>query len=51
MGTNCAPLVADLFCYERDFLLSLKLPNSDNFLSVEIDDCRSASYDPEVTHI
>ena len=25
MGTNCAPLVADLFlfCYERDFLLSL----------------------------
>ena len=25
MGTNCAPLVADLFlfCYESDFLLSL----------------------------
>ena len=25
MGTNCAPLVADLilFCYERDFLKSL----------------------------
>ena len=25
MGTNCAPLVADLvlFCYERDFLVSL----------------------------
>ena len=25
-GTNCAPLVADLFlyCYERDFMLSLK---------------------------
>ena len=24
MGTNCAPLVADLvlFCYERDFILS-----------------------------
>ena len=24
MGTNCAPLVADLFlfCYERDFMLS-----------------------------
>ena len=20
---NCAPLVADLFCYERDFMLSL----------------------------
>ena len=26
MGTNCAPLIADLFlyCYERDFMLSLK---------------------------
>ena len=25
MGTNCAPLVADLvlFCYERDFMFSL----------------------------
>ena len=25
MGTNCAPLVADLFlvCYDRDFMLSL----------------------------
>ena len=25
MGTNCAPLVADLFlfCYERDFLMSI----------------------------
>ena len=25
MGTNCAPFVADLvlFCYERDFMLSL----------------------------
>ena len=25
MGNNCAPLVADLFlfCYERDFMLSL----------------------------
>ena len=29
MGTNCAPLVADLFlyCYERDFMDSL---NQDN---------------------
>ena len=26
MGTNCAPLVADLllYCYERDFMDSLK---------------------------
>ena len=23
MGTNCAPLVADFFCYERDFMTSL----------------------------
>ena len=25
MGTNCAPIVADLFlfCYERDFMMSL----------------------------
>ena len=29
MGTNCAPLVADLFlfCYERDFMLSLSPTN------------------------
>ena len=27
MGTNCAPLVADLFlfCYERDFMMSLSV--------------------------
>ena len=27
MGTNCAPFVADLFlfCYERDFMLSLTI--------------------------
>ena len=29
MGTKCAPLVADLFlfCYERDFMLSLSEEN------------------------
>ena len=29
MGTNCAPLVVDLFlfCYERDFMLSLSDAN------------------------
>ena len=29
MGTNCAPLVADLFlfCYERDFMFSLSEDN------------------------
>ena len=25
MGINCAPLVADLFDYERDFMLSLAI--------------------------
>ena len=29
MGTNCAPLVADvfLFCYEREFMMSLSADN------------------------
>ena len=29
MGTNCAPLVSDLylFCYERDFMISLSDEN------------------------
>ena len=32
MGTNCAPPVADLFlfCYERDFMLSLSENNQAN---------------------
>ena len=31
MGTNCAPLVADLFlfCYERDFMMSLSDDKAD----------------------
>ena len=35
MGTNCAPLVADLFlfCYERDFMLSLSDNNQTDFIS------------------
>ena len=34
MGTNCAPLVADLFllCYERDFMLSLSDNNETNII-------------------
>ena len=36
MGTNCAPLVADLFaflfCYESDFMLSLSDKNQANFV-------------------
>ena len=41
MGTNCAPLVADLFlfCYERDFMLSL----SDNNQTDIIDTFNSTS--------
>ena len=41
MGTNCAPLVADLFlfCYERDFMLSL----SDNYQTDIIETFNSTS--------
>ena len=34
MGTNCAPLVADLFlfCYERDFMKSLSPENQSDII-------------------
>ena len=34
MGTNCAPLVADLvlFCYERDFMFSLSDYNQNDII-------------------
>ena len=34
MGTNCAPFVADLFlfCYERDFMLSLSDNNQTDII-------------------
>ena len=32
MGTNFAPLVADLFCYERDFMLFLSENNQTNII-------------------
>ena len=34
MGTNCAPLVADLFlfCYERDFMMSLSVENQSKII-------------------
>ena len=34
MGTNCAPLVADLFlfCYERDFMTSLSNDNQSDII-------------------
>ena len=33
MGANCAPLVADLylFCYERDFMISLSVDKQADF--------------------
>ena len=36
MGTNCAPLVADLFlfCYERDFMKSLSRENQADIIEV-----------------
>ena len=45
MGTNCAPLVADLFlyCYERDFMLSLS-PNTENDV-IESFNCTSRYLD------
>ena len=38
MSTNCAPLVADLFlfCYERDFMLSLSEDNQSDLLKLSI---------------
>ena len=35
MGTNCAPLVADLFlfCYERDFLKALSNDNQADIIN------------------
>ena len=42
MGTNCAPLVADLFlfCYERDFMLSLSDNNQADIIEVFISTSR-----------
>ena len=41
MGTNCAPLVADLFlfCYERDFMKSLSRENQADIIeSIQLQD-------------
>ena len=36
MGRNCTPLVADLFlfCYERDFMMSLSVENQSEIIEV-----------------
>ena len=52
MGTNCAPLVADLFlfCYAGDFLLSLPDNNQTdiieafNSISIYLDDLLNINY-------
>ena len=62
MGTNCAPLVADLFlfCYERDFMLSLLNANQSevieafNSTSRSLDDLLNIDnnfFDSMVNHI
>ena len=62
MGTNCAPLVSDLFlfCYERDFMLSLSDDNQPevfeafNSTSRYLDDLLNidnTSFDSMVNHI
>ena len=42
MGTNCAPLVTELFlfCYERDFMLSLSENNQSDVIEVFISTSR-----------
>ena len=42
MGTNCASLVADLFlfCYERDFMLSLSEDNQSDVIETFISTSR-----------
>ena len=44
MGTNCAPVAADLFlfCYERDFMLSL---SDDNQSARYLDDLLNIDHD------
>ena len=48
MGTNCAPLVADLFLfsYERDFMLSLSIRYLDDLLNID-----NTLFDSMVNHI
>ena len=52
VGTNCAPLIADLFlfCYERDFMMSLSydkqadIIDTYNTISIYLDDISSIKY-------
>ena len=59
MGTNCAPLVADLFlfCYERDFMMSLSgdkqadVIDAINTTSRYLDDILNIFFDNMVSQI
>ena len=45
MGTNCAPHVADLLCYERDFMLSLPENNQADLIEAFNSTCASRYLD------
>ena len=46
MGTNCTPLVAYLFlfCYERDFMLSLPVDNQSDVIEAFNSNSRYMTY-------
>ena len=62
MGTNCAPLVADLFlfCYKRDFMLSLSDDNQSEVIEAfnstfwyldDLSNINNTFFDSKVNHI
>ena len=53
MGTNCAPLVADLFlfCYERDFMLSLSDNNQTDIIEAFNSTCSTSRYLDDLLNI
>ena len=53
MGTNCAPLVAVLFlfCYERDFMLSLSDDNQSEVWINDLLNIDNTFFDSMVNHI
>ena len=52
MGTNCAPLVADLFlfCFERDFLKDLSNDNQTDIIKAFNSTCRYLDDLPNIEH-
>ena len=53
MGTNCAPLVADLFlfCYDRDFMLSVSDDNQSSRYLDDLLNIDNSFFDSMVNHI